>query len=140
MSYSRRFALLWFGEFAACLLLFLAQTWNGVYEGGESSAWGWFCQTTVPYTTIILASILGETTKPIPDRFAFGTSIAVASLYHLVLLGTILGSPEAVSSSAAVAWLQKSSLWIAAVQGLAGLIIARFYIVPKDPSSGGATR
>src|ERR1051325_391127 len=105
MRYSRRFALLWLGEFAACLLLFLIQTWNGVYEGGESAAWGWFCQTTVPYTTIILASILGETARPIPDRFSLGTTIAVASLYHFVLLGTILAGPEAVSSSAAVLWL-----------------------------------
>jgi uncharacterized membrane protein YvlD (DUF360 family) len=140
MTYSRRFALLWLVEFAACLLLFLAQTWTGVYENSESAAWGWFSQTTVPYTTIILASILGEATRPMPDRFSFGTTVAVAGLYHLVLFGTIIGGSEAVSGSAAVVWLQKSSLWIAAVQGLAGLIIARFYIAPKDSSSEGAKK
>jgi len=139
MSYSKRFALLWLALFAACFLLFVAQSWSGVYEGSEPAAWGWFCQTTVPYTTIVFAAILGATIRPMPDRFSFAVTVALACVYYAVLFGTIVAASEAKAGPEAVTWLQKSSLWLAAVQGLAGLIMGKFFGTSKEPPGGEKT-
>ena len=123
----RRLAALWLGGAAIIGLLLFAQTVTGKFGGQVERAWGWFLPTVIPTLTVIVTAWFDSSdgsTKQVSGG-AFRMALGLSAVYLIAVAATLLAQP--LSAQPPLEFITSSNLWLAPVQGLAGIGIGRFF-------------
>ena len=97
--------------------------------------WAWALPTMMPTLLLMIGVHAGEALSPNKEdrditRFFFGLTLATSAFYILIVMLTILLAP--FSSSAPLALMEKSNLWLGPLQGLAAGTFGVFYVHRKN--------
>jgi hypothetical protein len=129
----KRLAMLWlaWGGFLFFLLLF--QTIFGRYQEKAGEAWSWMLPTIMPTLSLIITvwavdALQQATPARVVDRFFFGLSFGLSSLYLLVVT-LIIVLPIFVSSDAeeALKQMKASNIYLGPSQGLVSIALGVFF-------------
>jgi len=123
----------WFVATGLAFALMLVETMGPRAPLPAADAWEWFLPLVVPTLSLMLGTIVFQARKP-PKRATVGraafTAAVSLSLVYLVLVIVILGvwpilrlRPDEVASL-----LDKSKLWLPAVQSLVGIALGAFFV------------
>jgi hypothetical protein len=112
------------------LILFVQQIRN--YYGDDIElAWSWFSTNFVPTLSLMVAVLVSaqhetDATRRMVDRSFYWTTLAVSSVFLLLLLATVLVQPIAVRSPLEL--MQGSTWYLTPFQGLATGMLGAFFI------------
>jgi len=127
-----KIAILWLGFSGLIFALLLVQTILGRYsDHALEPVWKWFLPLVMPTLILILERFVAEEQRGLKDQppksnFMFRLCMALSLFYLMLpliqLLSIPIGDPENP-----LAWLEKSKIWIVAVQTLPFTALGVFF-------------
>ncbi|HYP76911.1 MAG TPA: hypothetical protein VER12_13180 [Polyangiaceae bacterium] len=130
----RHLVWIWSIGFFACFSVMLALTVCGTFEGNVQEAWSWFMPTILPTLTVAISAAISQTRAADRRRVSsFLGSFArlASSVYLLLVLLNLLVWP--LTGKGPLTWFKTSALWLGALQGILGGVLAMFLAGQRDP-------
>src|SRR6478735_1613554 len=130
----RHLVWIWSIGFFACFSVMVALTVCGTREGNVQEAWSWFMPTILPTLTVAISAAISQTRAADRRRVSsFLGSFArlASSVYLLLVLLNLLVWP--LTGKGPLTWFKTSALWLGALQGILGGVLAMFLAGQRDP-------
>ncbi len=127
---------IWFTGAGLSFVLMLLETMGPRPPLVAGDAWQWFLPLVVPTLSLMLGTIVaqamqsrGAGRKATVGRPAFVAASSLSVLYLLMVLALLIVWPMMRLKPGEVNdMLQKSNLWLPAVQGLVGIALGAFFV------------
>jgi hypothetical protein len=128
-------AKLWFGVAGPILLILIAQSAFGKYQGKVQSVWGWALPTIMPTLSLILAALASNALEPEESKAEvrrpfYRTACWLSAAYLILVLATVLIEP--FTKYEATELMALSNLWLGPFQGLVASAIGVLFFT-KQP-------
>jgi hypothetical protein len=139
----QRIAILWFFGGGLAMIILIAQSIAGTWGTWVSDAWSWLLPTILPTLTLIVTTVVVESTQQRTARtevnwFAYYLCLGLSAFY-LICVVTILIAVNFVQTKP-LELMKMSSLWLAPLQGLLSGIIGVFFVKQRASSRQGTTQ
>ncbi len=133
----QRIAILWFCGGGLAMIILIAQSIAGTWGTWVSDAWSWLLPTILPTLTLIVTTVVVESTQQRTSRtevnsFAYYLCLGLSAFY-LICVVTILIAVNFVQTKP-LELMKMSSLWLAPLQGLLSGIIGVFFVKQRASS------
>ncbi len=127
---------IWFVGAAVTFVLMLLETMGPRAPLAAGDAWPWYLPLVVPTLSLMLGTIVaqamqsrGAGKKATVGRPAFVAASSLSVLYLAMVLVLLVVWPLLrMRPSEASDMLQKSNMWLPAVQGLVGIALGAFFV------------
>jgi len=126
----RLLAYVWFGASALLFVLVFALTLQQRYGNRDQDVWTWLLGCIVPTVTLIIGVIVHTAQNTRADRstvsaLAFWVAMGLSGFYLTLLLALLVLHP--LTSFTPLELLQKSAMFLPAIQGLLGVALGVFF-------------
>jgi hypothetical protein len=125
---------IWFAGAGLLFVILVGQSLFDYYEPRTPEAWGWFLPTVTPTLSLIVGALVAEYRKtptpgasgaaPVAGMFRLAAGLSV--FYLIVVSASVLLQPV-LSETAPLTLMQRSSLWLAPLQGLCVAALGFFF-------------